>query len=1490
MALSEYPGVPGSDYMNANFIKGASGSNAYIACQGPLPHTVNDFWRMVVECEVQVIVMACNEQEAGKHKCEKYWKDENDDLCNERSAEMTNQHTATYGKYEVTLLKSREICPDFLVRTMRLRWKNEDSGNEEDKAKSKKMFENENSNDSHSMTENSDMPGMAETCHSPGVVSSSSEYYEERTVCQFHYSAWPDHGIPLHVKPLLEMVRLIRDCQASETLPVLIHCSAGCGRTGTICAIDFIWGLLRTGKLSEDFSLYSLVREMRKQRIAMVQTVDQYILVHRAVKELFLEQLKVIDAHPYENVDDDGHPISIYKSSDGNEPIVPDYETIFVKGNDHNVASSTSSTTSNSNMCTAVDFDRILNQKMLQTQLHQQNDAYNHREARDSEEASQDSDDSPPNPPPKQRNILDSKAIDTRQLEISDSLPVQEDPVAFPTPELVLFDPPASKNAHENNQKGFTTSSANNLGPQKFKKGKLRLTQTEDGAWKLQELESELPDLSKDTRNVTQSQSLPLQQVKKDTRKTDSVAASKKVKGKKEKKTSPSKGLDESDSPKAGELLRKPSIKKIRAFFNKEKPQQVQHEQTSPSTSSSSSTTCLDQSSVPTDDLKYIQTETVDHDISMAISKLPKLDQKRHSGQVQVPDDPSKMANNISNSKSVPNSLDRRVYNTSSVPKSPGESKRSIENSTSGEIGLRSKSSERIPANNQESSMPPATVSSYNSFSSSLVTGSGKEKPLLPVKRSKSMRASSMSPPSTAMTRLELSSGTNNTVNDDTRQGYDGNNKLSNMTPRENRSYCDTNSFGIGVPSTTSKQYFGLPIKDAQMDGLVGPKTLSNGETRCIEAAPSPPPKPKRSNSNNNSPEYANVRIPGVGSGNNSTEAGIYKNASNDASRSYSMTDFNRLKHQLVNSADNFSSANGDSMFLESHLLKLHARKESSGHNQTPEDSNKRTLKDCQDYLMASFDMAEKEGERLVTGTADGMNMSKRSAAELTSPSRTSLSEVIRTNRSAESSPIATMQKKSLLQHREQLFSSHSSPSSSYNKYKASHSPLDSSTSLDKTPPSRSIKSLSSSSYARSRNNHLSPNAARTFETTDTRNLSKNSGIVRSKDNMALAGYSNSLVNNSNNQYENIQVSSSTNQGGNDYSVVAMEAQRKVSEAVVAGGPKARARRNSFREAVESKGEKDNKKDDDKGESRFPKKPYESIWFGKGGEGRPDDEINHKDKLDAIDGQSRSANETRRNAIGYPEESSSKPPIYVNTVVPSSKSNEIHQRHYDNLYALPAESKPSLNPASVSTGGYETVNFKDGKVSQAHRNTTDEFQGNQANGKLTPPGGLQCVSLVNEIMSTNPSLNSTKPCITNISPSSNDGEFSQSPKVSNTNKGALRKQTSNGSVASTGSSNSAIGNKGPPPPYKQPPRVATSNSFVPQHTLMQNRGVHHPPSSISQIQSPPYQNIPIISHISPQHQRPVQVNYNTAEAGIRPANKTGIYANVSVPGHNQGKF
>jgi tyrosine-protein phosphatase non-receptor type 12/18/22 len=78
--LEEYPGVPGSDYMNANYVKGSSGcARTYIASQGPLPNTLVDFWRMIWESDVTVIVMACNERESGKYKCESYWPQDNDD-------------------------------------------------------------------------------------------------------------------------------------------------------------------------------------------------------------------------------------------------------------------------------------------------------------------------------------------------------------------------------------------------------------------------------------------------------------------------------------------------------------------------------------------------------------------------------------------------------------------------------------------------------------------------------------------------------------------------------------------------------------------------------------------------------------------------------------------------------------------------------------------------------------------------------------------------------------------------------------------------------------------------------------------------------------------------------------------------------------------------------------------------------------------------------------------------------------------------------------------------------------------------------------------------------------------------------------------------------------------------------------------------------------------------------------------------------------------
>lgn len=149
--------------------------------------------------------MACNEEESGKHKCECYWADSDQELKN-------------YGPYSVKLLKMRRMCNDFNLRTMELMYS----------------------------TSTGEM-GKITVVTKGRKLAHFVIKLVTRTVVQFHYWAWPDHGVPALVRPLLDMVRLIRDCQASETLPLLIHCSAGCGRTGTICAIDYVWGLLRAG-------------------------------------------------------------------------------------------------------------------------------------------------------------------------------------------------------------------------------------------------------------------------------------------------------------------------------------------------------------------------------------------------------------------------------------------------------------------------------------------------------------------------------------------------------------------------------------------------------------------------------------------------------------------------------------------------------------------------------------------------------------------------------------------------------------------------------------------------------------------------------------------------------------------------------------------------------------------------------------------------------------------------------------------------------------------------------------------------------------------------------------------------------------------------------------------------------------------------------------------------------------------------------------------
>ncbi|KAM8909792.1 tyrosine-protein phosphatase non-receptor type 12-like isoform 2-T5 [Spinachia spinachia] len=218
-----------TDYVNANFIKGMDGPEAYIATQGPLPNTVSDFWRMNWEYNVAVIVMACREFEMGRKKCERYFP-------------LLGEEPMSFGPFRISC-ESEQTRTDYFIRTL--------------------TVENEN---------------------------------ETRRITQFHYMNWPDHDVPSSFDSILDMIGLMREYQENDDVPICVHCSAGCGRTGAICAIDYTWNLLKAGKIPEDFNVFRLIQEMRTQRHSAVQTKEQYELVHKAIAQLFEKQLQLLES------------------------------------------------------------------------------------------------------------------------------------------------------------------------------------------------------------------------------------------------------------------------------------------------------------------------------------------------------------------------------------------------------------------------------------------------------------------------------------------------------------------------------------------------------------------------------------------------------------------------------------------------------------------------------------------------------------------------------------------------------------------------------------------------------------------------------------------------------------------------------------------------------------------------------------------------------------------------------------------------------------------------------------------------------------------------------------------------------------------------------------------------------------------------------------------------------------------------------------------
>ncbi|KAB0378456.1 hypothetical protein FD755_010034 [Muntiacus reevesi] len=103
------------------------------------------------------------------------------------------------------------------------------------------------------------------------------------TIRQCNFTAWPEHGVPENSTPLLHFVKLVRASRAHDTTPMIVHCSAGVGRTGVFIALDHLTQHVN----DHDFvDIYGLVAELRSERMCMVQNLAQYIFLHQCVLDL----------------------------------------------------------------------------------------------------------------------------------------------------------------------------------------------------------------------------------------------------------------------------------------------------------------------------------------------------------------------------------------------------------------------------------------------------------------------------------------------------------------------------------------------------------------------------------------------------------------------------------------------------------------------------------------------------------------------------------------------------------------------------------------------------------------------------------------------------------------------------------------------------------------------------------------------------------------------------------------------------------------------------------------------------------------------------------------------------------------------------------------------------------------------------------------------------------------------------------------------------
>ncbi|XP_055761821.1 receptor-type tyrosine-protein phosphatase R-like isoform X1 [Salvelinus fontinalis] len=203
---------PLSSYINANYIRGYLGDEkAYIATQGPMINTVNDFWQMAWQEDCPVIIMITKLREKNE-KCVLYWP----------------ERRGIYGKVEV-LINNVTECDNYTCRTLTLK-----------------------------------------------------QGAQSRVVKHYWYTSWPDHKTPDSAQPLLQLMRDVEEDRTGSPSqgPVIVHCSAGIGRTG--CFIATTIGC-RQLEMEGVVDVLGIVCQLRADRGGLIQTGEQYEFVHHAL-------------------------------------------------------------------------------------------------------------------------------------------------------------------------------------------------------------------------------------------------------------------------------------------------------------------------------------------------------------------------------------------------------------------------------------------------------------------------------------------------------------------------------------------------------------------------------------------------------------------------------------------------------------------------------------------------------------------------------------------------------------------------------------------------------------------------------------------------------------------------------------------------------------------------------------------------------------------------------------------------------------------------------------------------------------------------------------------------------------------------------------------------------------------------------------------------------------------------------------------------------